>query len=38
MLTAYSLIALLCWVILVLSFSMIHATEKTTSEVIREVR
>jgi hypothetical protein len=38
MLTAYGLIALLCIVLLVLSFSMVHAPEKTTSEMIREIR
>lgn len=38
MLTAYGLIAVIGWLLLVVSFSVMHAQEKTTSEAIREVR
>jgi hypothetical protein len=38
MLATYGLFALFCWLLLVLSFSVLHAPEKTTSEVIRELR
>ena len=38
MLSAYSFIAVLGWLLLVLSFSVLHAPERTTSEVIRELR
>jgi hypothetical protein len=38
MFATYGLFALMCWVTLVLVFSMTHASERTTSEVIREIR
>jgi hypothetical protein len=38
MFAAYGLIALLGWAVLVLSFCMMHASERTTSEVIRDLR
>jgi hypothetical protein len=38
MLTSYSVIALLCWLVLLVSFGVMYAPERTTSEVIREVR
>jgi hypothetical protein len=38
MLAAYGLIAVLGWAALVASFCLMHASERTTSEVIRDVR
>lgn len=38
MLAAYVLVALTCWVVLVLVFSMTHTLEKTISESLRDVR
>jgi hypothetical protein len=38
MLTAYGLMVLLGWLLLLVSFSMMHASERTMSEVIRERR
>lgn len=38
MLTWYTLLVVLGWLILVMSFLTSHCPEKTTSEMIREVR
>ncbi len=38
MLTSYSVLALTCWLLLVLTFVMAHAPERSLSEIIRELR
>jgi hypothetical protein len=38
MLTSYSVLVLVSWLLLVLLFAMTHASERTMSEIIRERR
>ena len=35
---SYTVLALACWVLVLLSFAMTHASERSLSEVIRELR
>lgn len=38
MLMSYGVIAIACWLVLVVSFLAMHAPERTMSEIIREIR
>ena len=38
MLTSISVLAIFCWVLLLLTFLMAHAPERSLSEIIRELR